>query len=69
MVKFQTYRAKRREPNFEKCAFVAAILSAAIVITVEMIGSPVTPAKAGLSTPSAAPAEQVPATVPATTPR
>ncbi len=54
MVKLQTFRARRRDLDFAKCALVAAVLSAAIVIAIEMTGGLLTPANAGHSAPAKA---------------
>jgi hypothetical protein len=54
MVNLETYRRKRRSPDFGKCAMVAALLSALIVSGVELTGGPVAPANAGLGAPAKA---------------
>ena len=66
MVKLQTYRKKRRNPDFRKCAIAAAILSALIVVGVELTGGPVPPANARLA-PAAT--GEAPATAPTAAPR
>jgi hypothetical protein len=60
MVKLETFRRKRHNPDFQKCALVAALLSAFIVVGVQLTGGPVAPANAGLGTPAAAPASAAP---------
>ena len=69
MVKLETFRRKRSSPDMRKCALVAALLSAAIVFTVELTGGPVASANAGLGTPAAAPESTAPvSTMPASAP-
>ena len=68
MVNFATYRRrKRRNPDFGKCAVVAAMLSALIVGGIELTGGPVAPANARLGAPAKTMA--APAMAPAAAPR
>jgi hypothetical protein len=64
MVNLETYRRKRRSPDFGKCAVLAALLSALIVSGVELTGGPVAPANAGLGTPAKAAMGAAPVTAP-----
>lgn len=61
MVKLATYRRRRRNPDFGKCAVVAAVLSALIVSGIELTGGPVAPANAGLGAPAKAAVPSAPA--------
>lgn len=65
MVNLETYRRKRRGPDFGKCAVAAALLSALIVSGVELTGGPVATAKAGLGAPAKTATGAMPATAPA----
>jgi hypothetical protein len=67
MVNLETYRRKRRSPDFRKCAVAAAILAALIVVGVELTGGAVAPANARLA-PAPATATEAPATAPAAAP-
>lgn len=69
MVNLETYRKRRRGPDFGKCAVIASLLSAAIVFGIGVSGSPVAPANAGLGAPAQTAPGHVPATAPATAPR
>jgi hypothetical protein len=69
MVKLETYRRKRRATDYRKCALAAAVLSALIVVGVELTGGPVNPANAGLGAPAQAAAGETTATSPASAPR
>ena len=69
MVKFETYRRRRRVTDYRKCALAAAVLSAVVVFGVELTGGPVAPANAGLNAATPATADQTPATAPASAPR
>ena len=64
MVKLETYRRKRSSPDMRKCALVAAVISAAIVFTVELTGGPVAPASARLGTPAPSATSTMPVSAP-----
>lgn len=64
MVNLETYRRKRRGPDFGKCAVVAALLSALIVSGIELTGGPVAPANARLGVPATMATGAAPATAP-----
>lgn len=61
MVNLGTLRRKRRNPDFGKCAAVAAVLSALIVSGIEITGGPVAPANAALGAPAKATVPSAPA--------
>ena len=69
MVNLETYRPKRRGPDFGKCAVIAALLSAAVVFGIGVSGGPVAPANARLGVPASAVTGAAPATSPAAAPR